>query len=100
MQEVPYQIKDRSIEHGVSLLNGLQTEGLYEMTLAQAWRAEPEYVFGLSYKAAGGQVEDLLPGQAGVERPVEVIKCLLVTELGDLDAAGNLPITSQQYFIL
>lgn len=100
MEEVTYQIEHRAIEHGVSLLDGLQAQCLHEVALAQTRWTEPEYILGLTNEAACRQVEDLLPRQAGVERPVEVIERLVIAELSTLDAAFDLSITTQEHFIL
>jgi hypothetical protein len=47
-----------AVEHAVALLNGGLPDGLSQMALARAARAEEERILAAGDESAGGQVED------------------------------------------
>ena len=72
-----------SIHHAVALLNGGLPNGLSQMTLAGAARAEKQSVFPLADESAGSQIEDQTAIHFRVEIEVELVESLLrVPELG------------------
>ena len=66
-----------AVEHAIALLNGSVADGLRQVTLAGAGRAEKQRVFMLVDEAAGGQVEDEAAIHLLVEVEVEVVERLV-----------------------
>jgi hypothetical protein len=54
----------------------------------------------LADEAAGGQIEDLRALDRGIEREVEFVQRLQLSELSRFDAAVDLPLLADQQFIL
>jgi len=65
-----------------------------------AGRADEEHVARFAEEAAGRQVEDLLTGDRRIERPIEVIERLDLTEAGGLHATFDLTLLTDQEFVL
>jgi hypothetical protein len=63
-------------------------ERLRQETFADAGRTEEQNVAAFAQEVAGGQFENQLLGDGGVETPVELIERLDLTELGGLDATA------------
>jgi hypothetical protein len=68
-----------TVEHAVALLDGGLSDGLSQMTLARAARAEKERVLPPADERAGGQVEDETAVDLRVEGEVEVVESLVGT---------------------
>ena len=72
-----------AIEHLVALLDGRLTDGLGQMALARAARAEEQRVFAAVDEGAGGEVEDQTAIHLRVEGEVEVVERLVgIAEAG------------------
>src|SRR5580700_3431900 len=81
------------VHHPVVLLNSSLADGLGQVTLAGAARAEKQSVFALADEGAGGQVEDQTAIHLGVEIEVELVEGLVrVAELGLLAPAVEQPL--------
>src|SRR5947209_18346420 len=74
----------------MALLDERAAEGLGEMTLARAGRAEEDDVLALGEEAAGGEREDEVAVHLLVEGEVEAVEGLVgIAKLGLLEPAGE-----------
>ena len=72
-----------AVEHAVVLLDGGLPDGLSQMALARAARAEEERILAPADEGAGGQVEDETAIDLRVESEVEVVEGFVgITEAG------------------
>ena len=99
-QEVAHQIEDGAVEHLEVLPDGLVADGLGQMGFADAGRAEEQHILGFADKLAGGQIENLLFVDRGIEAPVEVLQRFEGVEVGGLGAALHLALLADVEFIL
>src|SRR5262249_50880472 len=82
-----------AIEDGMSLLDGGEAEGVGEVALPGAGRAEKEGIRMLGDPVAGGQLEDEGAVHLPVEIEVEGVQALAgVAEAGERDPALEEPI--------
>jgi hypothetical protein len=89
-----------TIHDAIALLNGGLANGLSEMTLAGAGRAEKQAVLMFGDEVGRGQVEDEAAVHLLVEVEVEVIERLLwIAELGGLSATVQQTVTATIQFI-
>src|SRR5437870_11192219 len=70
------------------------------MRLAEAGGAEDQRAPALGDEAQGGQIQDELLGQLGVERPIEVLECPQLRQLGLLEAALEEKIAAARQLVL
>ena len=84
-----------AVEDAIALLDGGEADGLGEMALAGAGRAEEEHVLALVDEAAVGELEDETAVHLLVEVEVEGVERLVaVAEAGVLDAALEQPVAA------
>src|SRR5438105_2373326 len=100
MEEVANHIEDGTIEDEAALPYGLIAEGLDEVAFAGTGRSQQEDIAVFAQVPAGGQIEDLLLGQGGVERPLEAVEGLDLTETGRFDAALKLSLAADKDLVL
>ena len=98
--EVVDEVEDRSIEDGVPGADRLLADGLRDVALADAGRADQEDVLRFADEPAGRDVEDLRPLDLRVEAPVEVLESLLVAEARGLHATVEEPLLPDGEFVL
>ena len=82
------------------MLDGFVADGLGQMGFADAGRAEEQHILGFADELAGGQVENLLFVDGGVEAPVEVLQRFEAAEVGGLGAAFHLALLADVEFVL
>jgi len=100
VQEVADDIEDRAIENDEALLDRLKTDGLRQEGFPGPRRPYEQHVPCFSDKSAGGQIEDSLPRNRGIETEVELIQRLELSEIGRPHAAFDLSFGADQQFIL
>ena len=84
-EEVGDEVEDGPVAHDEALLDGLVADCLGEVGLADAGRADQEDVVVLADEVPGGQLEDVLAGDGGIEAPAEVVEG---AQGGELDRCG------------
>jgi hypothetical protein len=57
--EVLHEIEGAAIEHGVAVLDCLESQGESDVGLADSWRADKKNVFRLMDEPTGGKIVDL-----------------------------------------
>src|SRR4051812_43704642 len=88
-----------TIDDAISLLNRGDSDGLRQMTLACAWRAEKQRVFVPGDEVASRQIEDKAAVHLLIEVEVETVECVQVAKAGRLATAFQQTITTASQFI-
>src|SRR5205807_4617732 len=90
-----------AVEPAMALQDERAAEGLGEMTLARAGRAEEDDVLARGEEAAGGEREDEVAVHLLVEGEVEAVEGLVgVAKLGLLEPAGEEAVGAAGEFVL
>lgn len=93
-------IEDGTIENLEAAPDGIVTNGLSQMTLAQTGRPDEQDVAALADKVPRRQLVHLLPFDRWIEGPVEVFQRFLIPEGGRLDAFADEPLVPDVEFVL
>ena len=75
-------------------------DGLHEVALSRTGWPQEQHVAVLPDELAGGQIEDLLALDGGVEAEVEVFERARVVEGGGFDPPGQEPLVPDVEFVL
>jgi len=98
--QVAHKIEDAAIVDAQAGAHSLHAEGLGEMALADAGRADQEHVAGVPDPLTGGQLHDPGARNVRIEAEVEVGKAAGVAEVGMPGAALDFPSGSQVDLVL
>jgi len=98
--EMREHLLDGGKEHVVAPTTGLLTEGLGEMALAHAAGSDDEDILFAFDPRSRRQIEDLLPVDRGVERPVEPFERLVARKRRPPKSEHELLLTSALDFVL
>lgn len=89
-----------AVDDAVALLDSRATDGLSQVALAGARRAEHEHILALTDKARGGQLVDERTIHLLVEIEIKVVeRAARVAERGQLGAAGKQPVLPPQQLV-
>jgi len=98
--EVPDDIEDGAVDHGITGLDRGVTDGLGQMCFASSRRADEKEVVSVADKLTGGQFKKGFPFDVGVELPVEILQRFEVPEVGFLQSSLHFPVLSGVEFVI